>query len=253
MRLRPIAAVMDGLVMVPITLAQLGIPDPTVWAGLKPGLGGAVGLAALISISGARDSVIAFKFRTEIAQFKNSVNVRLAGLADAVSRTSGTDVIKLGTHLFVAKPTSLPARPPRARLYCAGTFRMSERPSMFNPTWVSGKGVVGRSFETGTFLAADWGGWAAQMLQTGPAQWKQMDRRDRFAMNWGELEQSSGYDSIFAHPFFDSSGRVAGVITVDGPDLTGDSDEVRALMRSASARMTEIYPPPLGWWVANGH
>jgi hypothetical protein len=248
MRARDLAAPANGIATASIALAQLGIPDAYFWTHMQPGLIGSVAVLAVTSLGGLGNSITTHVNAEKIASFRAHVEASLTALTLAAGEAGSVDFCEVGAHAFLAK-----RKGPGARLANIGGVRVNGYPIMHNPRWKSGKGIVGLSFKSGSFVPIDWGAWSSRRIREGRAAWDEMSKEQRYGLNWGELQLSRDYQAIMAHPIHNSLGVAVGVVAIDGPvGLLNDPGTMETLLSSAAANIAGVCPPPTGWWSTHG-
>jgi hypothetical protein len=246
-RVRDVIPAVGALSLVPVTLAQLGIPTDVFWDARTPALLAAVAVSAAASASGLGGAILVERNAPAISRFDDEVHFRLTSLVASIAAGAGVSHEECSAHGFFIKGTRR-----KARLVNAGRVRTRSSPSMNAPQWRVGKGVIGRSAATGDYVQVRWGTLSSSAIQQGRQRWKGLSSSDRWGLNWGELHHTHDYELICAAPIFDRGGKLIGVVSFDGPEhLHVRAGYLRDDLRSAARSLSDLWPPPKGWWISH--
>ncbi|MGH3566542.1 MAG: hypothetical protein ACRDRH_11025 [Pseudonocardia sp.] len=140
------------------------------------------------------------------------------------------------------------------RLSKVGGVRLGAEPSMSDPRWKPGKGVVGIAYEKRDIVTIDWRALFQAAAAAGPDAWRAAAVDSRFGLTWGELMRTQNYTGLAGCPVFDSGGKLIGAVTIDAPLSMADlnSDPMKQILRDLARAVDDLGRPPSSWWRYNG-
>lgn len=163
----------------------------------------------------------------------------------------GLGVDQVGVHVFLARGLFFRGRWIFGRLVLVGRLRIGARPSMHRPRWSPGKGILGRAWRHGTYVAEDWEAIRLRGEALGREKWVGLPADERYGMSWSELQASAGYRLIAARPVFDlvhQNDRILGCVAVDAQCGLPDSHrELQSILTDLANSVEAVEPPPRAW------
>jgi hypothetical protein len=147
---------------------------------------------------------------------RERVAVALRGLPWAVheSTKGRVPVPPLGASAWVIRGWG-----PFRHLRRIGRERVNDTPGPSNILWTKGKGVIGRTWQTGQVECANTGAFDTQYGQHQQAEWDRLDHDARGGLSYKEYVQIRGkYGTVIAVPMVNRrDGQLLGVVALDGP------------------------------------
>jgi hypothetical protein len=246
-RVLPVAVALTCL-----AAADLDLPSDEFWRTRQSWL--YLCLVVAFFVSAASESLSALNLRSQAAAiraFETEIEAATATTMMRLTAHLGLAADQVGVHVFYARGHSLPIPWAAGRLVLVGRLRIGGKPSMHRPRWSRGKGIVGRAWQNGKYVAEDWEAVRRLGETMDQEKWNALPDDERYGMSWSELQASAGYRLIAARPIFDlvnQNDRVLGCVAVDAQcGLPGDHRELQSILADLANSVEAIEPPPKAW------
>ena len=226
-----------------LSLAQLALPNATIYAHNHALSYVAVGAVALLGLSEGTSLAAGRLQQGQVADYEEHLKARLVATLLTTRDVTGLSESQIGVHVFMTR------RRRSRRLHRVGGLRISAKPSLHRPKWKIGKGIVGRAAATNQYEGVDWQALVGYQIPRGAALWRELDQKTRYGMNWGELNRSEEYERIAARPVYGRSGNLIGAVVVDsGTPYLGMESLLDPILRLAAREFGTLGRPPFSWW-----
>lgn len=222
-----------------VTLAQLNLPKD-YWVTKPQVLYAAVIALALAALNQARFYAAS---PARIRAYEQNVRGTLDTGLQAIRNSTGVEFDQVGIHFF--RIGGVLGR----RMVNIGSLRIKPEPSMIDPIWTKGKGVVGQAWKQDHFLAVDWEDCFDRWNLLGRQSFKKLPKDQRYYLSWGMLQNTRGYKRISASPVRNSSGKVIGCVAVDTPasQAAMANASLAQALHDMSIAVSGLGRPPIGW------
>lgn len=192
---------------------QMGLPSSTFWAERHRLVYASIGILALLALEETVRRIRQVRHAEHAYERERNMRAAMAAAMRLTVEQLSVPWDELGVHAFYLR------RGPFVRLRHVGGLRLGLKPSMVDPWWRPGKGVVGAAATAKDTVCENWEEFYRQGLAAGPEGWSKRPIRQRYGLSWGELKLTADYKGIVAAPIFRAtrSGRLVGTVVIDGP------------------------------------
>jgi len=138
----------------------------------------------------------------------------------------------------------------RKRLVLVDGAYAGATPVDMEPYFRPSVGLVGAAFADQEVIGRNWREYVESAIQNGRAAWKNRSEKDRYKLNWGQLQVSPRLEGMVASPVFDKRNRPVGCILIGGSlKLDQLNDGMMALVfADLAGSLLKLGAPPSGWW-----
>ncbi|MEV6305193.1 hypothetical protein AB0M02_37675 [Actinoplanes sp. NPDC051861] len=230
--------------MAAVTLAQLDLPDKKTWDEAPLVLYGAVLLLALVAVDESVRATVGLVQLRKIRAYEGEMRAVLSAALIILVRKYSPPWERVGAHAFQLRGFWR-----WRRLTNIGGIRIGSVPSMVNPSWKPGKGVVGMAVKQRQGRTVHWTTTFDDALRLGERAWTALPADERFGLSWGELIRTENYAGITAFPIYDRGGRLTGCVCIDAPLTEAELGDpsVQKILRDLARSVDALGSPPVGW------
>jgi hypothetical protein len=225
-----------------VTLAQLNLPDK-YWKDNEQVLYASAAILSVAALAQLLQFVRWALSAKDVRKYEQDVRAMMSVCVVSAATHTSAPVEEIGVHIFRVGGTL------RKRLVNVGGLRLVSTPTMIEPRWTKGKGVVGLAWKKSTSVEVDWEDYFATWEPSNPTAFAAQDADSRYGLTWGEFRLTRGYKRIVANPIHSSNGSIIGCATIDAPATLVElkSAPMQLVIHDVIVGAIAMGRPPMAW------